>query len=187
MSNILSLDFLLTHFFRIIIPHNAILNRVFSFFSLNGNSIVIWIIVIIIVLILEERKNPGLSRKDTKFIFIFLLSFISVTLLVDFPLKNLFQRLRPYTLDMQIITSNFSCPTDYSFPSGHAASAFAAATVLMYFDKKRRWFYLTTAFLISYSRIYLGCHYFFDVVGGAFLGFLFSKLILYLTSKNFNR
>ncbi|EKE14348.1 MAG: hypothetical protein ACD_12C00559G0006, partial [uncultured bacterium] len=57
-------------------------------------------------------------------------------------------------------------------------TAFAAATVLAYFDKKRRWFYYSAALLISYSRIYLGCHYFFDVIIGALIGFLISKLVV---------
>ncbi|MFA6513419.1 MAG: phosphatase PAP2 family protein, partial [Patescibacteria group bacterium] len=59
-----------------------------------------------------------------------------------------------------------------------------AATILAYFDKKRRWFYYIIAVLISYSRIYLGCHYFLDVVAGTILGFVISKIIL-LTNKKY--
>ena len=60
-----------------------------------------------------------------------------------------------------------------------SATAFAAATVLSFFDKKRRWFYYTVAMLISYSRIYLGCHYFFDVIVGAIIGYIISQLLLF--------
>jgi undecaprenyl-diphosphatase len=82
-------------------------------------------------------------------------------------------------------------PTDYSFPSSHASSSFFAASVLSYFhlknkNKKKKtsrinlnWpiLYYSIAALISYSRIYLGVHYFTDVVVGAIIGILLAKLL----------
>lgn len=174
MNSLLLLDQSITLFLKNIIFHNVFLNYFFSFFSLKGNSIIVWLLVILISLILEERKNPGISRKDKKFIILFSLSFLLTGLIVAFPLKNLFERVRPITSQV------FPCPTDYSFPSGHAATAFAAAAILTYFDKKRRWFYYIVALLISFSRIYLGCHYFFDVVVGVFFGWFVSVIILKL-------
>jgi undecaprenyl-diphosphatase len=144
----------------------------FSFFSLKGNAIFVWILVIIIALFLEEKKHPGISKNDKKFIIVFTLSFLTTAFLVNYPLKNFFHRPRPN----QLIST--TCPTDFSFPSGHAATAFAAATVLTFFDKKRRFFYSTIAFLIAYSRIYLGCHYFLDVLAGGVVGIIISKIIL---------
>jgi undecaprenyl-diphosphatase len=61
-------------------------------------------------------------------------------------------------------------PTDGSFPSGHAATSFAAATVLSF--AAPRWapaFYLL-ATAISFSRVYVGVHYPLDILGGAALG-----------------
>jgi undecaprenyl-diphosphatase len=61
-------------------------------------------------------------------------------------------------------------PTDASFPSGHAATGFAAATVLTF--ARPRWapaFYLL-ATAIAFSRVYVGVHYPLDVVAGALLG-----------------
>lgn len=171
MDKIISLDYFLTNFLNKLIPHNIFFNYFFSFFSLRGASILVWLLVIVIVVILEERKNPGISKRDKKFIILFSVSFLLTFLFVDIFLKNIFLRPRP-------VLSDFVCPHDFSFPSGHAATAFAAATVLTFFDKKRRWFYYTVAVLISYSRIYLGCHYFFDVVAGAIIGFTISQLLL---------
>ena len=131
----------------------------------------------IIVLILEERRNPGITKRDKKFIILFSLSFFLAFLFSDIILKNIFQRVRPIQLT-RLIQPILTCPKDFSFPSTHAATAFAAATVMTFFDKKRRWFYYTVAILISYSRIYLGCHYFFDVVVGAILGYIISRLLL---------
>lgn len=59
-----------------------------------------------------------------------------------------------------------------SYPSGHAAAAFATATVLAL--AIRRWWVtllaVLGALLISYSRLYLGHHFFSDLFGGAVLG-----------------
>ena len=178
MNNLLLFDQSITLFLKNLIPHNLFFNYFFSFFSLKGNSIFVWLLVILISVILEERKNPWISKRDKKFIILFSLSFILTTLIVSYPLKNLFHRPRP-TLDTKysILNTN-SCPKDFSFPSGHAATAFAAAAILVYFDKKRRWFYYAIAVLISFSRIYLSCHYFFDVVAGALIGYAISRLLL---------
>lgn len=178
MLNLFRLDYFITSFLRDILPHLPFFNTFFSFFSLKGSSILIWILVMIIVLILEERKNPGITKQDKKFIIIFFASFLLTFLLSDFVLKNIFQRVRPFLDTKYFILNTFICPLDFSFPSAHAATAFAAAGVLAYFDKKRRLFYYLVAVLISYSRIYLGCHYFFDVVIGAILGYIISRLLL---------
>jgi len=184
MSKIVSLDYLLTNFFNQIIPHNLFFNYLFSFFSLKGGSILVWILIIIMVVILEERKNPGITKRDKKFIILFSFSFLLTYILSDFVLKNIFLRPRPfltdYRLPIQLIQPIFTCPNDFSFPSTHAATAFAAGTILTFFDKKRGLFYYSVALLISYSRIYLGCHYFFDVVIGAVLGYIISRLLLFV-------
>jgi len=174
MANLLLFDNLITKFLANLIPHNQFFNYFFSFFSLKGNSIFVWILVIIITLILEEKKHPGLSKRDKKFLLLFSLAFLGTALFVTFPLKNLFERLRPIT------ATAFQCPSDYSFPSGHTATAFAAASILNYFDKKRKWFYYVVALLISFSRIYLGCHYFLDVITGAIIGDSISRLLLFV-------
>lgn len=181
MESLLSFDYSLTGFFANFIPHYPIFDYLFSFFSLKGNSILIWILVMIISLVLEERKNPGINKKDKKFAILFLLAFLTTALVIEIPLKNLFHRTRPISSDFkqfQPTDINYNCPKDFSFPSGHAATAFAAATVLTYFDKKRKWFYYITAILISYSRLYLGCHFLFDVFIGALFGYFIAKLFL---------
>ena len=65
-----------------------------------------------------------------------------------------------------------SVPHDGSFPSGHAATSFAAATILA-FAFPRLWPLLfTLAAAIAFSRVYVGVHYPLDVVAGAVLGVL---------------
>lgn len=181
MNLIISFDQQLTHLLKNLFPNLSYFNQFFSFFSLKGNSLIIWILVIILVVILEEKKNPGISKNDKKFLIVFSLSFLITVFLVEIPLKNLFQRPRPVSFlnKFQLLST---CPNNSSFPSGHSATAFAASTVLSFFHKKRKWLYYSIATLIAYSRIYLGCHYFFDVVFGAFFGWLMAKLFIKIAS-----
>lgn len=162
-----------------LLPHNSYFTAFFSFLSLYGNSFFIWIFIVIAAILLEEKRHPGIQKKDIKFALTFVISFFTTSGLV-LVLKEIVQRPRPFV--PQLVKA-VSCNFDYAMPSGHAAAAFAAATILAYFDKKRRWLYYVIAILVSFSRIYLGCHYFLDVVIGSTLGLFVSKLIVFFTTK----
>ena len=71
-------------------------------------------------------------------------------------------------------------PHDHSFPSGHAATSFAAATVLCAFVPRGAPLWILLAAAIAFSRIYVGVHYPLDVVGGAVLGVAIAIALLRL-------
>lgn len=77
----------------------------------------------------------------------------------------------------------------YGFPSCHAANTFALA-VFMSLVIRNKWFTVmmfSWAFIVSYSRMYLGVHYFGDLFCGATIGSLFAVLFYYLQNYLFKR
>lgn len=70
----------------------------------------------------------------------------------------------------------------YGFVSSHAANTFGVAAFLSFEMKNRKMAILVFlwAFIVSYSRIYLGVHYFGDVVCGGILGAIIGTTIAYI-------
>jgi undecaprenyl-diphosphatase len=90
-------------------------------------------------------------------------------LLVDHILKPGFARTRPFEALMDVRVVGFR-PVTYSFPSGHACSAFAGAWVLTLMWQRLAPVLWALAALIAVSRVYIGVHYPIDILAGALLG-----------------
>jgi len=71
-------------------------------------------------------------------------------------------------------------PHSGAFPSGHAATAFACATVLACWDRRLAVPAFVLAAAIAWSRVYVGVHWPLDVLGGAVLGVLVAIALLRL-------
>lgn len=61
---------------------------------------------------------------------------------------------------------------DHSFPSGHTTTAFSMAVIACLFLKQKTpgFIFLLLAIGVAWSRIYLGEHFFADVIAGSVLG-----------------
>lgn len=72
----------------------------------------------------------------------------------------------------------------YSFPSGHTTVAFSLAVLLSDINQSLKNYLFGIAVLVGLSRIYLGVHYLTDVIAGALIGYIVSKIFLEKFSDN---
>jgi len=106
-------------------------------------------------------------------------------------IKEITERLRPgYNEHISDITHIvLRKGGKYGFPSSHASNSFFLLAFTGYLFRNRITFLvlLLWALLVSYSRIYTGAHFPFDVAGGWLLGFttgwIFYRLLLEAESK----
>ena len=90
--------------------------------------------------------------------------------LVSQALKRMWRRARP-TAGIVGFTALVENPDAFSFPSGHAAAAFAVALAMAGLVPGGPAF-VALAFAVGLSRVYLGAHYPLDVAVGACIGLL---------------
>tara|TARA_B100000073_G_scaffold49822_1_gene36714 strand:+ start:243 stop:827 length:585 start_codon:yes stop_codon:yes gene_type:complete len=70
-----------------------------------------------------------------------------------------------------------------SFPSNHSANIWALSLIVGYLYTDAKKYFITLAFLISVSRVYIGVHYPIDVIFGALMGIMISSLLIVLYQK----
>jgi membrane-associated phospholipid phosphatase len=110
----------------------------------------------------------------------FLFTAIALPSLFDTVIKRLIGRARPF-VDSQSDPFHYMLgawrPDYASFPSGHATTAFAAATAIGLVCPRLRALMWVYALVIGVSRIVVVAHFPSDVVAGALLGVLGALLV----------
>lgn len=158
------LDFIQQHL------RNEFLDTIFPIITTLGNGGMIWIVIALLFLI---------SRKYRKYGVMLSISLLMCLLIGNITLKPLIARIRPFDINTAI-TLIISKPTDYSFPSGHTLSSFAAAIIIFYTDKRMGIPALFLASFIAFSRLYLYVHYPSDILFGIILAFVISVTVIKL-------
>lgn len=179
-KNIIVIDGIMSSF--LFQKRNIIVLSIFTFFSSFCDPLIIFSFMFLFSIYLAI-----INKK--KFI---ILMFFSVLIsgFSNIILKNIFLRPRPIV--------SYYIENGYSFPSGHSTIAVAFYGFIIYFllsnfknNKKINtsvFFIILLILLIGLSRIYLGAHYFSDVLGGFILGlsiFLFVVFIFQKLEKKF--
>lgn len=153
---------------------NAILDKTMPWLTNLGESWAACILIMMMIAINHKPIERGLKTG------IFLSLIYGLVSAFQLSIKHLIDRPRPFLEHDAIVRSVYS--TDYSFPSGHAATAFMMAVILSTQFPRYRYAFYFLAGLVSFSRIYLGVHYPSDVIAGAIIGYAIAKWLI--SSKN---
>lgn len=136
------------------------------FVSHLGDHGKIWIILCLILLLFKRTRKAG---------FCGLIALLINLLITNVTLKPMIGRVRPYEQfnDLLLLLEK---QKDFSFPSGHTSSSFAAAWAIFQMDRdgvKRKILGMAVMFLaiwIAWSRLYVAVHFPTDVLAGALIG-----------------
>ncbi len=106
------------------------------------------------------------------------LTATAIALLANQVLAHLWVRPRPFAAHADAVHLLAARTTDPSFPSDHAAAAFAIAVAVLAFSRRVGGALLAVAVLLAVSRVALGVHYPADVVAGAAVGAASALLVV---------
>ena len=148
------------------------------FFKLVTNILAAIIPMILLVFIL--------LKKDKVYFYICAFSG-SFTLFFAYLSKIIIHRDRP-------LVALIKMPSTYSFPSGHTLFTFTFYVIIGYLFtlnesiRTRKWLIIGCLFIAvvtGVSRIYLGVHYFSDVIGGIIFSIPLIMMIINIVENNF--
>jgi undecaprenyl-diphosphatase len=162
-------------------------------YALSGK--LIWVPLYIAILVFMF-----FSLKDRKKFYLLLLFIVLAVLITDQGsvfIKNIVRRPRPChepLIDGLVHIVNGKCGGMFGFVSSHAANAFNVALVSLLIIKRRAYtvFIIVWAFVVGYTRVYLGVHYPGDVLSGSVYGALvgwgvielYKYVLIRIDSKN---
>lgn len=154
-----------------------VLDALAVFFDAAGAHGELWIALTVLALAFRRTRKAGLAMALALCLYMVSGHFI---------LKPLFARPRPCDVNTAI-TILVKRPHGHSFPSGHTASAFAAAFALWLQNRKLGVPALVLAAFIAFTRLYLYVHFPTDVLGGLVLGIALGALASWLVDSLANK
>ncbi len=154
---------------------NPVLDRLMPIITEEDN----WRIPILL-LWLSLMTFGGKKGRITALLVLFIVALSDQ--LVNFVIKPWVGRVRPC-----FILENVRClidqPRSPSFPSSHAANMAAMATLFSYRYRRYTALFVFIAFLVSFSRIYVGVHYPSDMLAGWCVGIVCAVFVLFSGKK----
>jgi membrane-associated phospholipid phosphatase len=140
--------------------HSPVLDLIFELITITGEEE--FMIVIAAWLLWCHNKRFGYRLG-----FAFLMSVV-----VNGVIKESFKIDRPHQVDDSITAIRVERATSYSFPSGHTQGAASFWGGIMTYMKQKKIIALGIVMiaLVAFSRMYLGVHWLFDVLGGIIIG-----------------
>lgn len=121
---------------------------------------------LVLVWIWFSKMRAG--KVDNRRTVLLALAAAAVGLAINQLIGFIYFRPRPF-ID-HAVTMLINKSPDPSFPSDHSTGAFALALTFLRYDKRLGGAMLIMALLIGFSRVFVGTHYPFDIIGGALTG-----------------
>jgi undecaprenyl-diphosphatase len=110
---------------------------------------------------------------------------LAATYVVQTRVKPIFRRVRPFVnREARVVGIR---PADHSFPSGHTASSFAAATAIAFFYPRAAPLAYGVATAVGVSRVHLGVHFPSDAAVGGVIGIGIGTFSAWVFKKRGNR
>lgn len=153
----------------------SLLDAFFPFITRLGDKGICWIVLGIVLLIPRKTRVCGICV---------LVCLAVDCLLGEGLLKHLFQRQRPCMVQ-PIEDMLIAIPHTTSFPSGHSASSFTAATALFLNHRRTGIAAYILAILIAVSRLYCYVHFTTDVLCGILLGICVALVLTPMLKRRF--
>lgn len=133
----------------------------------SATSAVLWLVLAFLLTCSRRYRKMGVAV---------IVSVLVAYVVVDVVMKPLIDRPRPFEFaDVALLVD---APTTSSFPSGHTASSFAAATAILVYDRRAGAVAVLYAALVGFSRLYLFVHWPTDVLAGAAVGIAVALLAI---------
>jgi len=152
---------------------NPILDRFMPFITNEDN----WIIPILFLIIF---LFTGAQKKGRITLLLLILSLSLTDIICAQYIKPFIERVRPSHLSLEGINLLVKKGGKWSMPSNHAANMFAFSVILSYFYNRYRHLLFSLAYVIAFSRVYVGVHFPGDVIIGGVIGYMISWFVLSL-------
>ncbi|WP_397536552.1 undecaprenyl-diphosphatase [Rummeliibacillus pycnus] len=155
--------------------HSSLLDHFMVFLS---NSVPYVVVLLLFYLWFIGNKQKGIEIRYTALYAVF---SSAIALFINVIIHMVYYHPRPFVAHH--VHKLVPHAADSSFVSDHAILVFAIAWTLLLRNTRGKYIILLWATMVGLSRVYVGVHYPFDVIGSIVLSFATSSLVIYFSNK----